>query len=176
MPTSHILRLALALALLPSITFAETAKYGETTHKGDYDSYVSRDGTHYQIGDKLKIGVPQGGNQTFSYVLEKIGFMTESKPCPTRCAGLEYAIEGFRAGGKGQGFRMWAKMEAPSGGLGSIIVNFESALESGELIGRGYTSDQALAELKKWKDKLDLELITVGEYELKKQELSKYIH
>ena len=37
------------------------------------------------------------------------------------------------------------------------------------------SSDEALKELKKAKDKLDLGLITSQEYELKKQELIKYI-
>jgi hypothetical protein len=36
-------------------------------------------------------------------------------------------------------------------------------------------SNQALQELKKWKDKLDLELITKEEYEAKKTELQQYI-
>jgi hypothetical protein len=166
--------LALALAT-PGLALAQVAKYGETTKGGDYESYIAKDGTHYKIGEKLKIGTPQGGNQTFTYVLEKMGVLSQSTPCPARCAGLEFPIEGFRAGGKGQNFRMWAKLKTGGFWHAPVIVNFESALESGELIGRGYTSDQALAELKKWKDKLDLELITQAEYEAKKAELSKFI-
>ena len=38
------------------------------------------------------------------------------------------------------------------------------------------TSEKALEELKAWKSKLDLELITQDEYNAKKQELSKYIN
>jgi len=170
------IRLAvLAIALASAPAMAQVATYGETTKGGEYESYVSRDGTHYKLGDTLKIGVPQGGNQTFTYVSEKFGILSEATPCPSRCAGLEYQIVSFRAGGKGQGFRMWSKLKGAARGVAPIIVNFESALESGELIGRGYTSDHALEELKKWKDKLDLELISTEEYEAKKQELAKYI-
>lgn len=39
----------------------------------------------------------------------------------------------------------------------------------------GFTSDKALAELKKFKEKLDLQLITQDEYDKKKVELMKYI-
>lgn len=38
------------------------------------------------------------------------------------------------------------------------------------------SSEDALSELKKWKDKLDLELITQEEYDKKKNELRKYIN
>ena len=39
----------------------------------------------------------------------------------------------------------------------------------------GYTNDEALAELKRFKEKLDLQLITQEEYDQKKTELIKYI-
>lgn len=58
---------------------------------------------------------------------------------------------------------------------GLTVINFESAIKNGEIISKIMSSDQALAELKKWKDKLDLGLITEEEYNKKKEELSKYI-
>lgn len=39
----------------------------------------------------------------------------------------------------------------------------------------GFTNDEALAELKRFKEKLDLQLITQDEYDKKKAELMKYI-
>jgi hypothetical protein len=39
----------------------------------------------------------------------------------------------------------------------------------------GLTNDEALAELKRFKEKLDLQLITQEEYNQKKAELIKYI-
>lgn len=39
----------------------------------------------------------------------------------------------------------------------------------------GFTSDEALSELKRFKEKLDLQLITQDEYDKKKAELMKYI-
>lgn len=38
-----------------------------------------------------------------------------------------------------------------------------------------YSSEEALQELERWKRKLDLQIITQGEYDKKKQELMKYI-
>ena len=54
-------------------------------------------------------------------------------------------------------------------------VGFERALSCGEIVGQGMTNDKALIELKKWKDKLDLDIITKEEYENKKLELIQYI-
>ena len=48
-------------------------------------------------------------------------------------------------------------------------------MSTGEIKGFGKTSDEALTELKKAKDKLDLGLITQEEFDKLKAELSKYI-
>lgn len=167
-----VLFLGLA-ALLPMPALAQVAEYGKPFN-GKYESYISGNGTQYKISDTLKLGVPQGGNKTFTYVNQHVGGMLlgTSSPCPSACSGQEYKIAGFKSARN----QMWAKMDSLQRFTAPITVNFENALQSGELIGRGYTSDQALQELKKWKDKLDLELITKEEYEAKKQELSKYIH
>ena len=168
---------AIAFALLmPAAAMGQVAKYGEVTKKGGYEVYIAQDGTEYKIGDIVKIGPAQSGNQTYTYVNEYYGFMAETQPCPaTTCVGREFKIDNFKAGGKGQNFRMWAMLKPSQGGFSTLTVNFEAALQSGEVIGRGYTSDQALTELKRWKDKLDLGLVTNDEYEAKKTELTPYI-
>jgi predicted Zn-dependent peptidase len=60
-------------------------------------------------------------------------------------------------------------------GLSNYTIQFENALSTGEVKGYGKTSDEALTELKKAKDKLDLGLITQEEFDKAKVELSKYI-
>ncbi|MEN9326163.1 MAG: hypothetical protein RI943_584, partial [Bacteroidota bacterium] len=55
------------------------------------------------------------------------------------------------------------------------ILKFESAIENGEIKSKKMSSDDALTELKRYKDKLDLGLITQKEYDEKKTELSKLI-
>jgi phosphopantetheine adenylyltransferase len=58
---------------------------------------------------------------------------------------------------------------------GSYRILLENAIETGEVKGLGMTSDEALSELKKCKDKLELGLITQEEFDSKKSELSKFI-
>ena len=63
--------------------------------------------------------------------------------------------------------------------LSTAVSNYfifaEDGFSSGELVSSGMTSDQALQELKRAKDKLDLELITQLEYDKIKAKLIKYI-
>lgn len=60
-------------------------------------------------------------------------------------------------------------------GLTNYTIDFENALSNGEVKGFGKTSDEALAELKKAKDKLDLGLISQEEYDKVKAELVPFI-
>jgi hypothetical protein len=55
------------------------------------------------------------------------------------------------------------------------ILKFESAISYGEIKSKGMTSDEALNELKRAKDKLDLGIISKEEYEVKRLELIKFI-
>jgi hypothetical protein len=60
-------------------------------------------------------------------------------------------------------------------GLSNYTIQFENALSTGEVKGFGMTSDDALAALKKAKDKLELGIRTQEEYEKIKADLVKYI-
>lgn len=57
----------------------------------------------------------------------------------------------------------------------NLTILIENAIETGELISSVLSSDQALAELKKAKDKLELGLYTQEKYDSIKIELSKII-
>ena len=62
---------------------------------------------------------------------------------------------------------------------GLACTNFEEALAVKEVITKvnpdDVASDAALEELKRWKEKLDLQIITQEEYDAKKAELMKKI-
>jgi hypothetical protein len=60
-------------------------------------------------------------------------------------------------------------------GIDNYFVYLEDAILVGEIKSFGMTSDEALTELKKAKDKLDLGIITQEEYDLKKAELTPFI-
>jgi len=60
-------------------------------------------------------------------------------------------------------------------GLSNYTIQFENALSTDEVKGFGMTSDEALAELKKAKDKLDLGIITQEEFNVLRSELAPLI-
>ena len=58
----------------------------------------------------------------------------------------------------------------------SELYLFDNAKDELEkLISGFFTSDEAISELRKWKEKLELELISQEDYDKKKSELSKFI-
>ena len=61
-------------------------------------------------------------------------------------------------------------------GLSNYTIQIENAIATGEVKSFGLTSDEALSELKKAKDKLELGLITQQKYDSLKTALSKFIN
>ena len=140
------------------------------------EMYTTPTGTIFKIGDKLELGKPQGDIDAYTYVKEM-----------DKETRMDLSSSGYKSlKGKKEGWvyeitdvvmindREWAEMKAKSVNA-TVFVDIDNALQHGELIGFVYTSDAALQELKKWKDKLDFGLITKEIYEIKKTELSKYI-
>ena len=60
-----------------------------------------------------------------------------------------------------------------TGSENELIDNAKDELE--KLLSGFITSDEAISELRKWKEKLELELISQEDYDKKKSELSKFI-
>jgi len=58
---------------------------------------------------------------------------------------------------------------------GIACTNFEEAIATHEVLVKADESESALQELKRWKEKLDLQIITQEEYDAKKAELMKKI-
>ena len=134
--------------------------------------YTASDGSIYKIGDRITFGVASGANR-FTFVSMGDGVMTPLTPAPANWGGQEAEIKKIRLSGtKRQGRTMWVTCKGP---LQPFHINIEKAIEVGEIQTDGYTSDQALEELKKAKDKLDLGLITQEQFDELKAELSKYI-
>ena len=62
--------LTLTSLILPKIYFAqEVVKYDDVQNglvdKGQYTSYIAKDGSTYNVGDKIKFGTPSGVNGKF---------------------------------------------------------------------------------------------------------------
>lgn len=162
-------------------TFAQKATYQEIsslTKKDGYKltEYTSKDGSVYKIGDRIKIGFPSS-NKTFAFITEGDGLLLPVTQLKATNSGQETEIKNiFILGTKRSGFyvsfRTKSQMGIPGGGYN---IQFENAIENGEIKSFGMSSDEALTELKKSKDKLDLGLITQVEYDTKKAELVKFI-
>lgn len=145
-----------------------------TAERGENTSYVGSDGGVYKIGDRIKIGVPSS-NKTFAFITQGDGILMPVEALTAASSGTETEIKRiFVVGNKRTGYSVSMRTKGVIGLL-NYTIQFENALSTGEIKGSGMTSDEALAELKKAKDKLDLGLITQDEYDKIKAELTPFI-
>jgi hypothetical protein len=148
---------------------------GTTVKGGTFSSYIASDGFEYKVGERIKIGIPTS-NKTFAFISEGDGLLIPNTPTTIKASGSETEIKRIRVGGtKRSGYKVYFVTKDGFVGMNNYQIDFEQALATGEIVGFGMTSDQALSELKKAKDKLDLGLISQDEYDKIKVELSKYI-
>lgn len=156
------------------------------------------DGSVLGIGDKMKFGIPSGTNQSstqqtglfnsnttrtnnFTYImLGRMGMavMSGITYLPESFKGREAQIENIKIyRSKKSDVPSQASIIFQNPGMDITVLDLKFALEYGELINpkAAMTSDQALAELKKAKDKLDLGLITQQHFDSLRTVLSKYI-
>lgn len=161
---------------LANSIYSREVKHSElaSAKKGEYNSYLASDGAVYKIGDRLKIGVPSS-NKTFAYIMEGDGVVIPIKNLTAASSGQETEIKKvWVVGNQRAGFSVSLRTKGITG-LSNYTIQLENAIATGEVKGFGMTSDQALIELKKAKDKLDLGLISQEDYDKIKAELSKYI-
>lgn len=145
-----------------------------TATRGEYTSYVGSDGGVYKVGDRIKLGVPSS-NKTFAYIFQGDGILIPMEPIPATYSGTETEIKKIFVGGnKRSGYSVSMRTKGITG-LMNYTILFENALATGEIKGTGLTSDEALSQLKKAKDKLDLGIITQEEFDKIKKELTPYI-
>jgi hypothetical protein len=134
-----------------------------------YDEYLSKDGYLYKVGDVIKINKPSSGDK-FLFVTDRFSQTQAS----SIMIGKDMFIKNIIVTGfKNTGYELCMTINNPM--TTEYILKFESGINSGEIYSKGMTSDDALSELKKAKDKLDLGLISKEDYEAKKIELVKFI-
>lgn len=162
-------------------SFSQELKYSDLTNdskrpSGTFTSYVSKDGAVYNIGDELRIGTPSS-NKSFAYISEGdiLNALNGRPPeqATMRASGQKTEITKFWIGGnKRTGFEVLVRSKAAAL---KYTIKLEMAIETGEIKSFGMTSDEALAELKKDKDKLELGLMTQQKYDSLKVVLANYI-
>ena len=161
-------------------------------------AYVASDGVTYTVGSTITYGYPTNGKY-YVYFKDVTGSVLnsiaedENASSTDRATSQERAerVEN-RAGGvatikkiecrpvdpfnrKTSGCKIYLVLNR--GGL--ACTNFEEAIATKEIVIKAnpddVASEAALQELKKWKEKLDLQIITQEEYDAKKAELMKLI-
>src|SRR4030042_5890369 len=92
---SNILTLVL-FTMMSSYIFSQELKYsdlsGEERPQGEFTSYVSKDGSVYKIGDRIKIGVPSS-NKTFAFITEGDGVLLPITQLTASSSGQETEIK-----------------------------------------------------------------------------------
>ena len=170
------------LVALTTNTFAQTLTHEMLINSTDpknellkeYEAYTASDGHTYKVGDDIVIGVPSS-NKFCAYLTSELAMFGGG---PT---GVAAAWSGYKMKIKTIGVDRNKKrgatvaMRCYLAGLGGVIVKFENALTTGEIVSQGMTRDQALQEIKKAKDMLDLEIITQHEFDSIKAECLPFI-
>ncbi len=178
MKTIQIMMMALMMCFT-SVSFSQdTLKFSSLSSdikpKGDYSYYESKDGSIYKIGDKVQFATPSGVNGKF-VTIQKMDIMGTVYVVGSEAINTSAEIKKIRVGGtKRSGFKASFQTKGLTG-VDNYFLYIEDAITSGEVKSFGMTSDQALSELKKAKDKLDLGLITQDEFNKIKSDLSKFI-
>lgn len=167
----------LLFVMVNSNLFSQELKYtdlkrGEKKPKmpmSGWKSYVSKDGTSYKAGDIIKIGFPSSSNE-FAFITAPDTGRRYTKAY----SGKEVEIKYFMASGfKNQGYQPIVVCKGAL--LDMFNIEIENAIETGKIKSFGMTSDEALSELKKAKDKLDLGIITQAKYDSLKVAYTKFI-
>lgn len=157
-------------------------------------AYVASDGKTYKVGSTITYGFPTNGKY-YLYFMDVTGswvepFASDDKETSSQHAAsreIAQRVEN-RAGGVAtikkikclpidpfnrmtSGCKIYLILNR--GGL--ACTNFEEAIAVGEVQVEMRPADAAIQELKKWKEKLDLQIISQEEYDAKKKELMQYM-
>jgi len=171
--------LTLTALIMPKKYFAqEVVKYDDVQNalveKGQFTSYIAKDGSIYKIEDKIKFGAPSGVNGKF-VTIQKVDIMGTIYVVGAEAINTSAEIKKIRVTGtKRAGYKVSFQTKGMTG-VDNYFVYIEDAILVGEIKSFGMTSDEALTELKKAKDKLELGIITQEQYDLKKAELTPFI-
>ena len=167
-------------SLLLIFTFslnAQTLNYSDLSSgkkpKGKFQTYISKNGITFNVGDKVNIGNPSSATGDYKYI-----------SCMD-AMGTIYKLDANIANNKSEIKKIYtqkrngeikAAFATIATGVSKYYFYIEEALENGEIKTDSFmTSKDALEKLKEAKSKLDLELISKEEYDKIKAELVKFI-
>lgn len=176
------------LMLLISVTcFSQVIKFSELTNeradREDFKTYISKDGATYNVGDTIHILSPSQSNGEFAAISSRIEGDNSFTIYPVenymennnKIIQSIFATSGNASRPSNVIFHFKEKADYSETKF-LYYVDIEKAIKLGEVKAFGMTSDEALSELKKAKDKLDLQIISQKEYDAIKSNLVKYIN
>ena len=172
--------LVLIITFLTINLFSQELKFSDLSSdkrpQGPFKSYISKDGNVYAAGDKIKIGIPSS-KEVFLYIQNGDGVMVAPRQLTAIASNTDSEIKSIVVWGtKRSGFYAIIRSKGLMGALPTTYsIQIENAITAGEIVASGMTSDMALSDLKKAKDKLDLGLITQENYDSIKITLTKFI-
>ena len=165
-------KLIFILLFTPFLCIGQTLKFGEIQKKNSKgDIYISKSGKTLNIGDKLTIGKPiDDSKDTFSYITQG------GVPVVRSLEDNEIEIFRFQTF-KQAAFSGKVYVAFKGYGLVPVLIDYESALASGEIINKGepLSKEKAIAKLKELKELLELDVITQEVYDKEKAKLTTII-
>lgn len=176
-----LMMMALVTCLMTMVSFGQgdTLTYkqiqkSEKKIRGKFTNYTAKDGSIYNIGDTINIGIPSGTNGKFIH-LYKVDILGTTYIVGGEAINTHIVLKSIRVGGtKRSGWKVSFQTKGMTF-VDNYFLYIEDAIVTGEIDSGVMSSDEALRHLKNEKDKLDLGLITQEEFDKRKEELSKFI-
>ena len=162
-------KLTFVLFFIASITYSQTAEFGNLSKKSEYQIYITSTGFKINVGDTLTLGTPTS-DLGFTYISQN------GQRVSNTLAGKQIIIDKLKTyGNKKNGYKMYAHFKGY--GLLPVLIDYETALELGEIKNpdRKITREEAIAKLKEAKELLDLEVIPQKQYDELKAKLTPII-
>jgi hypothetical protein len=143
-------------------SFSQELKYSDLNSdkklKGSFQSYVSKDGAVYNVGDTLRIGSPSYGS-SFAFIYVENGFLEIAagqapKPLVAAAGNIKLQIKKIWIGGtKKTGLYALIRSKVTTGWLSETYsVELENAVEEAEILFSEPPNDKALSEMKRAKE------------------------
>lgn len=116
----------LLLLLISYSSFAQKAIYDKITSQDNFLEYVSKSGKIIKVNDTIQIAYPRAAN-SYTFILQG------NQPCSTILTNTKNVITGIKTiGNKQRGYKTWILFKGY--GILPIYVDYEAALETGEII------------------------------------------
>jgi hypothetical protein len=166
-----IMKITLTLILLTASTILNA----------QITSISAIDSVDYKVGDKIKMGKAMNGQPEFTYAIQYTKENVTTLRKSTVAAPDSLVIVSITENTKFNDYNVKCHRQITADVYTTYSFVFNKAIETGEIVSKNLkyfvapTSEQALEQVRKAKEKLDLGLITKEEYDKIVEENKKYI-